>query len=204
MKKILYGIIVLLGIGFISTNFIVDTNNVDHKTVKAGGTACRWVSESGYGVGPHYVKSTTCNSSGTCDSSDTNILDNFIDLLPCSVSNSDDTKDGKKLYNSDNSLFTGYIRFSNHVFSSATHSIFLKVTNGVISNVKSYTNRSIYKYDYSSDTLVNISNPNFFAYYNISLGPVLNNHNYSDTYNEYPTDINGDGEWTFTCVCAEY
>ena len=80
----------------------------------------------------------------------------------------------------------------------------MKVTNGVISNVKSYTNSSIYKYDYSSNTLVNISNPNFFAYYNISLGPVLNNHNYSDTYNEYPTDINGDGEWTFTCVCAEY
>ena len=54
MKKILYGIVLLLGIGFISTNFIIDTNTVDHKIVKAGGTACKWISDTGYGTGPIY------------------------------------------------------------------------------------------------------------------------------------------------------
>lgn len=54
MKKIVYGITILLGILAIGSNFLVDNSLIDHKTVKAGGTSCRWISDTGYGVGPIY------------------------------------------------------------------------------------------------------------------------------------------------------
>lgn len=209
MKKVIYGFTILLGIGLISTNFIInDTSNIDHKTVKAGGTACKWISESGYGVGPYYVIDTTCNETGTsCGNATDTTLNDYIELIPCN--NSSDvgkTKDGNKLYNSINNddLFSGYIRFILHYQSSANHPVFLKVEDGEIVHIKTFNNRKTSSYNNSSNIVIDEDNPELFSWHEISLAAAMGAIHYGNEYIQHSTDINGDGEWTFTCVCAEY
>lgn len=98
MKKILYGIIVLLGIGFISTNFIIDTNTVDHKTVKAGGTACKWISDTGYGTGPIYY---------SCDNTTENFLYECVSIFKCDSSLEGEVLKSGVIYNDDRTLLNG-------------------------------------------------------------------------------------------------
>lgn len=101
MKKILYGIVLLLGIGFISTNFIVDTSTVDHKTVKAGGTACKWISDTGYGTGPIYY---------SCDNTTENFLYECVSLFKCDSSLEGEVLKSGVIYNDDRTLLNGKIR----------------------------------------------------------------------------------------------
>lgn len=101
MKKILYGIVLLLGIGFISTNFIVDTSTVDHKTVKAGGTACKWISDTGYGTGPIYY---------SCDNTTENFLYECVSIFKCDSSLEGEVLKSGVIYNDDRTLLNGKIR----------------------------------------------------------------------------------------------
>ena len=210
MKKILYGILILIGGSVIASNFMVDNSKLDHKRVSASGTICKWISESGYGVGPYYTNSNvtgTCASSGTNCSIDGDLnLGNFIDIVPCNTSIVLQTIDGNKLYASinDDDFFTGYIRFDLAQDSSARNTAFLKFSNGVLNVIKTSTSASIENY---SDSNFNntISGPkNLFSNYSMNLASSFNTLGYHSDYNDYTTDINGDGEWTFTCVCAEY
>lgn len=98
MKKTIYGLVILIGILTISTNFMMDESNVDFKNAKASGTACRWISESGYGMGPHYVTEPTDYNQSQ------------FNLLMCNSANSGDKKDGYLIYNEDATAYTGMLK----------------------------------------------------------------------------------------------
>ena len=210
MKKIIYGLLILVGGLVIASNFMVDTSKLDHKLASASGTACRWVSESGYGVGPHQINSAgeaTCSDDGKrCDSGRTNVLGKYIDIIPCNSNNSSDQKNGNYIYTSENTPYTGYIRFVVRYQDSAVHPVFLYVNNGKIKNIREFSTTATSSY-YSSNSHTDAAQPNLFSYYSINLEPILIEGTDTDwwgfnsTYDQYPIN---DGEWDFTCVCAEY
>lgn len=203
MKKVIYGMIVLVGGLLIASNFIVDSSKIDHKKVSASGTACRWISESGYGYGPHYVveSGVTINSSGTTATVSTSNLN----LFSCSAENAGTKKDGSLLYNDTGVEYTGYLGLD--YYSSPT-------------NVQ-YTKYAASLYYFESGKMVKALSQSDSSYSNSKSFIIANLVNSSmNLFNGYQIDFNAGGyyigkqikisypnssdEWIFTCVCAEY
>lgn len=120
MKKSLYGIIVLLGIGFISTNFIVDTSTVDHKTVKAGGTACKWISDTGYGTGPIYY---------SCQATTTKGFYECVSIIVCNTSIEGEVLKSGAVYNENRTLLNGTVETSHQPNNNSAKYTF---TDGIV------------------------------------------------------------------------
>lgn len=205
MKKVIYGFTILLGIVLISTNFIInDTSNIDHKTVKAGGTACKWISESGYGVGPYYVNDVAIanvnESTGRLTDFSVDSKDKIFSLFKCDNSNTGITMDGSLIYNADKTLFTGYYGYVMFDPSFLTGQMNLKkrllyVVDGIELYSGSIDTGKIYTTDISTvvteETRTRVNSINIFL------------DNYSLPYTiDY--EVNSDNEREFTCVCAEY
>lgn len=202
MKKVIYGFTILLGIGLISTNFIInDTSNIDHKTVKAGGTACKWISESGYGYGPIYIKDS-CKSTVTDTKISVSYDMNTFNMFECNNSTSGSKMDGNLIYNSDKTLYDGYFRFYRifHTGSDTTYSIYVKVENGRLTyyGTDNKTTEIDKPISYNFNTTLMMSFDSFLA--------DLTNYRHTivDSILGYEPDVNNDGEVTYTCVCAEY
>lgn len=211
MKKIIYGLIVLIGGVLIASNFVVDSTKLDHKTVSASGTACKWISESGYGIGPMYIEEgktniSSINSKGYIylyGTSDTKYTENIFNLFPCTSSNSSiDEKDGNLLYNADGSLFNGYFGFHARYLSGSTidYRVAVNVSNGILN-----------KYGVSGTTWQEVRtttltyNGSFFN--DIHFIPNLGiDYSVPSQLVNYDYDYSSDGidGMTFTCVCAEY
>lgn len=208
MKKIIYISITLLGIFLIGTNFITDSSKLDHKTVKASGTACKWISESGYGVGPYYVNKAWYTSYDVDDIT-SYISTPTIELLPCNINNANDEKLGDLFYTSTGELFNGYIAKKHEYIAESTgtglDSIYLfNIIDGAI---KEYNISTVWTSFTGEPTIVSSPtvyfssfHPSFYNY----LGTDINIMDSSNALPSYPTDVDGDGKWTFTCVCAEY
>ena len=135
MKKVIYGILILIGVAAITSNFMVDSSKLDHKKVSASGTACRWISNTGYGVGPIYYDETKANSL-TAGRDYYTALEKFersISLVDC-----DDSVQGVKLSG-------GIVYDSNNTPLAKTISVTLKnkttsmeFSTGKVSYLKEY------------------------------------------------------------------
>lgn len=221
MKKIIYGILVLIGGVLIASNFNLDTNKLDHKKVSASGVGCRWISESGYGVGPYYF--TNDNISGTPAigassikllSKDSVVTDGLFKVLSCNSSISGQTKNGNLIYTSTGDPYTGYIGYYHSTGPAETYSYgrVIEIVDGKIKKhgqSDSDGNNIVVKSTALKSVSFNYSNFNVLAFNDFDA--IFHNYSSSEYYRyqgefaiDYDTDVNGDGEFTFTCVCAEY
>ena len=138
MKKIIYGLIVLLGIGFISTNFIVDTSTLDHKTVKAGGTACKWISDTGYyGLAPVYYiapdKTWWSYADGHYRAETyANILTNHLTVVPCSSNNSGNQLSYGIIYDKNLNPLSSILSPTSSAYFNKNNSFYIEVQNGYV------------------------------------------------------------------------
>lgn len=229
MKKIIYGLLMIVGGLLITSNFMVNSSEIDHKMVSASGTTCKWISESGYGLGPRYVIPTKIdNLKFSYDSSNSRVRMASLPayatfyLLPCSTVNSGVSKDGFKIYDSsgnpyNNEIVAGdYENNNKYVLlyyvdvtasSSDLNVYWANVKNGQFDLVRIEKNDSYY-YFYDSYANRELEVSGVEEYKKIFSKYTSYYINYSDGMktwlSDYPTDINDDGEWTFTCVCAEY
>ena len=113
MKKVIYGVLVLLGICLVSTNFILDNKKIDYKQASASGTACKWISESGYGVGPYYLEGISYTGTGLeytryYKYSNGSWNEKYVEfsVLPCDSTSAQITRDGYRIYEIDGSQVT--------------------------------------------------------------------------------------------------
>lgn len=214
MKKIIYGLLILVGGLVIASNFMVDTSKLDHKLASASGTACRWVSESGYGVGPHQINDdaeVTCTTNAgaeSCSVKNNKNLGTVIDIIPCGSNNVNDQKNGYNIYRIKNNEYigyTGYIQFTAE--ANMGYPIFISVDDGTIDYIKVYREAGATSPANETKGYYLFDNPSLFAYYTINISPFFSsgkspfNSAPLVTYDQYPIN---DGEWNFTCVCAEY
>lgn len=186
MKKIVYAVTVLLGIITISSNFLLDTNLIERKTVKAGGTACRWINESGYGVGPVYYDSTS--ASGPRGRSK---LVSGVKLFECNTSNVSVNKkyDGQKIYDNSGDLLTATIYGNSGTCQSNSY---VQITSGILT--KSYEPTS---YTPSTDSCSGWQTNNLNEKFIVD--PLYEIAGTDKKLSEYGIDV-GD----YVCVCAEY
>ena len=131
-------------------------------------------------------------------------------MLPCNISNSNDKKLGDLFYTSTGELFNGYIA-KRHDYIAESSSVGVNgfyIYNIIDGTIKEYESCSIWNdlgegksYTVSSPTVYFSSfQPSFYNY----IGTFINTMDDTNTLPSYPTDVDGDGNWTFTCVCAEY
>lgn len=205
MKKIIYVVTILLGIGLISTNFIIDdTSNIDHKTVKAGGTVCKWISESGYGYGPIYIDENYENNnikSITTSKVYTEVDSNMIfNLFACNDDNVGDKKSGDLIYLQNGTFYSGYFGLRGEAFRSSSTTSNSDITNFVFK----VEDGKISAYGYGSSTSFSISNIKYTVKkFNYPLQiSILFNDTSSALMEDFINDNND--EVTYTCVCAEY
>lgn len=188
MKKVVYGIVILIGLLCISTNFIINEKNIDFKKTSASGTACKWISESGYGMGPYYVTGVATDA--------TKYLKG-LQLLTCNSSNAGTVKDANKLYNQDGSLYSGSFKIYTVIDGYADHSRryhAYEISNGLVTchGIKD-----------TSSVTCDSQDP----------APAEFLRTYTSIYFGNGTSARGEDalypgseqtEWNFTCVCAEY
>lgn len=229
MKKVIYGLLIIVGGLLIASNFMLDSSKIDHKIVNASGTTCKWISESGYGLGPHYVIPSKINSTDFYyDSSNSRIRISILpiasfEILPCSPSvNYGVSKDGFKIYDSLGNLYNNEIKEKDsdnnnkYVFlyytevaalSTETHYYWMNIENGQF-NLKNMSRLGDFYFFYDSwanspvDVLTFEEDKKIFSRY--TPYHIQSFDGLQIRLSNYPTDIDGDGEWTFTCVCAEY
>lgn len=190
MKKILYGIIVLLGIGFISTNFIVDTSTVDHRTVKAGGTACKWISDTGYGTAPIYFKCTPI-SGYKYDIYD-EILSECLSFIKCDSHNDGQILKNGIVYDTDMTPLNGDKRMDRQANDNSEKYTF---QNGIVikhSDRGSNASETV-NYQYALTQSYGVKDINVSNYSNI-IGS--SSRTYTVFSELQPSE--------YTCVCAEY
>ena len=190
MKKFLYGIIVLLGIGFISTNFIVDTNTVDHKIVKAGGTACKWISDTGYGTGPIYFNCAPL--SGYIYDIYDEFLNECLSFIKCDSHNEGQALKNGIVYDKNMTPLNGDKRMNRQANGNSEKYTF---QNGIVikySSLGSNTSQTVnYQYVLTQSYAVkdmDVSN------YSNSIGS--SSRTYTVFRELQPSE--------YTCVCAEY
>ena len=165
MKKILFIGLILIGIISIGSNFLVDTSKLDHEVVNASGTACKWISESGYGAGPYYVKpnATAHHHTHTWSTGDIDYVTvrgdyGLMSILPCNSSNEGSQKDGNKIYDESGNLYSSpaiekggissgeVVLFYGSPFSNATDDYYLlysKEGKGGLIRLEKWTNPTI-------------------------------------------------------------
>lgn len=198
MKKILYGIIVLLGIGFISTNFIVGTDKLDHKVAKAGGTACKWISDKGSGIAPIFYSEPDSSwwkyeDGHSKQATYANLFTMHLKAVDCSSSNEGQELSAGIVYDQDLNPLTGVILSSGlkALSTSTTRNYFVKLKEGKVTDARYYTSCVALSCGHAgsncaSDEFSNESKSTTLIY----------EHNLTDNALEEPTK--------YTCVCAEY
>lgn len=196
MKKIIYGIVILICLFVVSTNFIEDGDSIDFNQASASGTACRWISDKGYGSGPIYFDNDSIVTDSVFAAS---ILRSGLKLMSCDTFNVGYQYDSGKIYSSNNSdsLLTSRIEINaTWAVNCPSSSYYIQVTNGVVTKYQvpdSYNLNSSGKWACSG--VKNVENLEDYKYE--FLPKYTNVKNESDALELVsPTK--------YTCVCAEY
>ena len=197
MKKIIYGLIVLLGIGFISTNFIVDTSTVDHKTVKAGGTACKWISDTGYyGLAPVYYiapdKTWWSYADGHYRAETyANILTRHVSVVECSSNNDGEQLQYGVIYDENLNPLSSILSPSQNQNLNKNKSFYVEVKDGYVIEAK-------YK------TACVMASDGHYAGGDCAKGNISEKTTLSINYNYDLQEFKYVTPTKYTCICAEY
>ena len=181
MKKVIYSLIVLIGIAAIASNFIINRDKLDHKQVSASGTACRWISDTGYGTGPIYYSCT--------DTTEDSMFE-CVSIFKCDTSIEGEVLQSGVVYDSNRKLLNGIKRTD-------------KVANGNTANY-TFSDGVVTKYRALG---VGASTTVQYQYILIPQYSFEDQNNYYETFgsSRHANNLSKDLlPSQYTCVCAEY